>query len=71
MLPLVRDEIRAFVEDFVASLEFAAKESSVLPCVRVVGLDAVALVIVEGLRESLRDLIATGQRDHSKIFRPT
>ena len=70
MLPLVRDEIRALVEDFVAILEFAAEERSVLPGLGAVGFDAFALVVVEGLRESLRNLVAMGQRDYPNIFRP-
>ena len=71
MLPLVRDEIRALVEDFAASRVFAAKERSILPGEGAVGFDALALVVVESLRESLRYLVAKGQRDHPKIFRAT
>ena len=64
----MRDEIRALVEDFIAALEFAAKEGPVLAGGGAVGLNALALVVVKGLREALRNLVAESQRNHAKIF---
>ena len=70
MFPLVGNEIRTLVEDFIAARKLAAEEGPVLLGEGAVGLDALALVVVEGFCESLRDLFAEDERDHSEIFRP-